>query len=344
MSDRAAPPRFPFLSVSTAPATRFAILGTGSHAPAKVVTNDDLSKLVDTSDEWIHTRTGIRERRLAGDGETTTALATAAARAALADAGLRPEDIDLLVVATMTPDLPMPAAAALVQTELGVPSHAACFDINAACTGFVYALDTAWALLASGRHRHALVIGAEKMSSVLDWSDRTTCVLFGDGAGAVVLGPAPADSPASGLVSAKVGALPGTADLLHIPGGGSTPLHTDAKRCLVMKGKEVFKLAVRAMDEVARDLLTAEGVAPADLALVVPHQANLRIIHAISEYLELPRERFFVNVDRYGNTSAASIPLALDEARRAGLLRRGDLVLLVAVGAGLTYGGALVRW
>lgn len=321
----------------------FAILGTGSYAPSRVVTNDELSKIVETSDEWIHTRTGIRERRLAGPDDTTTSMAVASARAAIADAGLNAADIDLLIVATLTPDQPMPATACLVQTELGVPASAACFDLNAACTGFVYALDTAWALLASGRHRHALIIGSEKLSSVTDWSDRTTCVLFGDGAGAVVLGPAPADSPASGLIAAKLGAIPGTADLLQIPGGPS-PLETEGRRCITMKGREVFKLAVRAMDEVARDLLSAEGYTAEDVALVVPHQANLRIIHAISEYLKLPQDRFFVNVDRYGNTSAASIPLALDEARRAGRLRRGDLVLLVAFGAGLTYGGALVRW
>ena len=321
-----------------------ALLGTGSHTPSRVVTNGELSRTVDTSDEWIHTRTGIRERRLAGPGDTTTGMAVAAARAALDDAGLSPADIDLLIVATMTPDLPMPATACLVQTELGMPATAACFDLNAACTGFVYALDTAWALLASGRHRHALVIGAEKLSSVIDWSDRTTCVLFGDGAGAVVLGPSPAARPESRLLASKLGAIPGTAELLRIPGGGSSPVEAEARRCISMKGKEVFKLAVRAMDEVSRDLLAAEGVTGADLALVVPHQANLRIIHALSQYLEIPYERIVINVDRYGNTSAASIPLALDEARRAGRLRRGDLVLLVAFGAGLTYGGALVRW
>ena len=327
------------MSPTHAPA--YTILGTGSLAPDRVVTNDDLAKLVNTSDEWIQTRTGIRERRLAGPGDTTTRLAVGAARAALADAGLDPAAIDLLIVATCTPDLPMPATASLVQTELGLPATTACFDLNAACTGFVYALDTAWALLASGRYRHALIIGAEKMSTALDWSDRTTCVLFGDGAGAVILGPAPAGS---GIVATKLGAIPGTSDLLLIPGGGSSPLAADAPRHIKMKGKEVFKFAVRAMDEVCRDLLTPRGLAPAAVALVVPHQANLRIIHAIAEYLELPHDRFFVNVDRYGNTSAASIPLALDEAHRAGRLRRGDLVLLVAFGAGLTYGGALVRW
>lgn len=330
--------------MSPTPASSIAILGTGSHAPARVVTNDDLSRQMDTSDEWIRTRTGIRERRLSAEGDTTAGMAAAAARAALADAGLQPSDIDLLIVATMTPDLPMPATACLVQTELGLSDHAACMDVNAACTGFVYALDTAWAMLDSGRYKRALVIGAEKLSTVLDWNDRTTCVLFGDGAGAVVLGPVPADAPGSGLIAAKLGAIPGTAALLSIPGGGSSPVTAEAARCISMKGKEVFKLAVRAMDEVARDLLAENGYGADQVSVVVPHQANLRIIDAIRDYLELPAERFFVNVDRYGNTSAASIPLALDEARRSGRIKRGDLVLLVAFGAGLTYGGALVRW
>lgn len=329
--------------MSTPSPAPIAILGTGSHAPARILTNEELSRLVDTSDEWILTRTGIRERRIAGPGETTSSLATAAARVALADAGLQPADIDLLIVATCTPDQPMPSVACLVQTALGLPERAACLDLNAACTGFVYALDNAWALLASGRYRHALVIGAEKISTLVDWTDRTTCVLFGDGAGAVVLGPA-RPGTASRLIDSQLGAIPGTAELLSVRGAGASPLAEEAKRCIAMKGKEVFKFAVRGMEEVARDLLTRNRVAGADLALVVPHQANLRIIHALAQYLELPYERVVVNVDRYGNTSAASIPIALDEARRSGRLKPGDLLLLVAFGAGLTYGGALVRW
>jgi 3-oxoacyl-[acyl-carrier-protein] synthase-3 len=320
-----------------------AILGSGSYAPARIVTNAELSRQVDTSDEWIFTRTGIRERRLASAEESTSRMAAAAARAALADAGLEPSQIDLLVVATMTPDLPMPATACLVQTELGLSPDTACFDINAACTGFVYALDTAWAMLASGRYRHALVIGAEKVSTVIDWTDRTTCVLFGDGAGAVVLGPAPSGSEAR-IIGSKLGAIPGTSSALITPGGGSAPPSPDAPRHLTMKGKEVFKLAVRAMDDVAREILVAHNIAPSQVACIIPHQANRRIIEAIAEYLELPIERFFINLDRYGNTSAASIPLALDEARRAGRIKTGDIVLLVAFGAGLTYGATLVRF
>ncbi len=325
------------------PASPIAILGTGSHAPARILNNDELSRLVDTSDEWIITRTGIRERRVAEGGETTATMAAGAGRAALADAGLSPHDIDLLIVATCTPDLPMPSTACLVQTALGVRERAACFDLNAACSGFVYALDQAWALLASGRYRHALVIGADKLTSAVDWTDRTTCVLFGDGAGAIVLGPARPGSD-SRLIDAQLGAIPGTAELLSIPGGGASPATPEARRCITMKGKEVFKHAVRGMEEVARDLLARNGLTGAELACVVPHQANLRIIHALAQYLELPYERIFVNLERYGNTSAASIPLALDEARRSGRVKSGDLLLLVAFGAGLTYGGALVRW
>lgn len=323
--------------------TPIAILGTGSHTPAHALTNEELSRRVDTSDEWIVTRTGIRERRICGPGESTSTLATAAARAALADAGLQASEIDLLIVATCTPDLPMPSTACLVQTALGLGERTACVDLNAACTGFVYAIDHAWALLSTGRYRHALVIGAEKISSLVDWSDRATCVLFGDGAGAVVLGPARAGS-GSKIIDAQLGAIPGTADLLTVPGGGASPAAPDSRRCIAMKGKEVFKFAVRGMEEVTRDLLARNQLTGADLSLVVPHQANLRIIHSLAQYLKLPYERIFVNVDRYGNTSAASIPLALDEARRSGRLQPGDLLLLVAFGAGLTYGGALVRW
>ena len=323
------------------------ILGSGSYAPERVVTNEDLAHMVETSDEWVRTRTGIRERRIAAPTETTSDMAVHAARRALADANVTAQEIDLLIVATLTPDMPMPATACLVQPKLGVPTNAACFDVAAACSGFVYALDTACAMLSSGRYKKALVIGAEKLSAVLDWQDRTTCVLFGDGAGAVVVGPS--DEPNRGLLGTKLGTLGDGADLLYISHGGSlfpsTPESIVARNhCIRMKGKEVFKLAVRAMDEAARDILEQHQVRADQISLVIPHQANLRIIEAISEYLELPMDRFVVNVDRYGNTSAASIPIALDEARRAGRIKPGDLTLLVAFGAGLTYGSALIRW
>jgi 3-oxoacyl-[acyl-carrier-protein] synthase-3 len=323
------------------------ILGTGSYAPTRILSNAELSQTVDTSDEWIRTRCGIRERRIAAPGEATSDMGVHAARHALAAAALQPADIDLLIVATITPDMPMPATACIIQQKLGVPTTAACFDLNAACTGFLYALDSACAMLGSGRYRHALVIGVEKLSSIVDWKDRTTCVLFGDGAGAVVVGPSPL--PGLGLIGTKLGALGDSVDLLCIPGGGSNAPATAASiaagsHFLKMKGKEVFKLAVRVMDEAARDILEQHHLRADQISLVIPHQANLRIIEAISDYLELPMERFFVNVDRYGNTSAASIPLALDEARRTGRIQPGDLTLLVAFGAGLTYGSALIRW
>jgi 3-oxoacyl-[acyl-carrier-protein] synthase III len=323
------------------------ILGTGSYAPDRILTNGDISKMVDTSDEWIVARSGIRERRIAAPGEATSDMAVVAAQRALLDAGVAAAEIDLLIVATITPDLPMPSTACLVQHKLGVPGTAACFDVNAACSGFIYALDTACAMVGSGRYRKALVIGAEKLSSVVDWQDRGTCMLFGDGAGAAVVGAS--ERPGVGLIGTKLGAHGEDADLLYIPAGGSrTPTTADTlakgDQFIKMKGKEVFKLAVRVMEEAARDILEQHGLAATQIGLVIPHQANLRIIDAIAQYLELPVERFFVNVDRYGNTSAASIPIALDEARRAGRIKEGDLTLLVAFGAGLTYGSALIRW
>jgi len=323
------------------------ILGTGSYTPERVLSNDELAGTVDTSDEWVFSRTGIRERRIAAPGETSSDMGVRAAQRALDDAGVKATEIDLLIVATITPDMPMPACACFIQQKLGIPSHSACFDLNAACSGFLYALDTASAMISSGRYRKAVVVGVEKLSSVVDWQDRTTCVLFGDGAGAVVVGSS--DEPNRGLLGTCLGCDGASAELLMIPRGGSRGPSTGETYpardyCIQMKGREVFKLAVRGMDEVARDILEQHHLHADQIALVIPHQANLRIIEAISQYLELPMERFFVNVDRYGNTSAASIPLALDEARRGGRIRPGDLILLVAFGAGLTYGSALIRW
>jgi 3-oxoacyl-[acyl-carrier-protein] synthase-3 len=323
------------------------IIGTGHYAPTRIVTNAELAQTVETTDEWIYTRSGIRERRIAGAGESTSDMAAAAGLAALNSAGLTAADIDLLIIATVTPDLPLPSAACIIQHKLGIPTHAACFDLNAACSGFIYALDTASAMLGSGRYRHALVIGAEKLSAIVDWKERTTCVLFGDGAGAVVIGAS--DEPGRGILGAKLGAYGDSVDLLCIPKGGSdSPATAESiaagDHFMKMKGKEVFKLAVRAMDEAARDILEQYQLSADQISLVIPHQANLRIIEAVSQYLKLPMDRFVVNVDRYGNTSAASVPIALDEANKAGRIKRGDLILLVAFGAGLTYGAALIRW
>jgi len=332
--------------MATPPSIR--ILGTGAHAPARVLTNAELSARIETSDEWIVTRSGIRERRVAGPEEATSDMAVAAARAALADAGVAPSEIDLLILATVTPDLTMPASACSVQHKLGLAPTTACFDISAACSGFVYGLDTAAAMVQSGRYKRALLIGSEKLSTIIDWTDRTTCVLFGDGAAAVVLAPRNDDSGA-GLIDVKLGAYGDSLDLLYIPKGGSTHPPTAESiaagdHYIKMKGKELFKLAVRAMAETARDILAKNGLTPDDISLIIPHQANLRIIEAVAKLLQIPLDRFYVNVDRYGNTSAASIPIAIDEARRNGRIRPGDTTLLVAFGAGLTYGSALVRW
>ena len=334
------PPRPP-------PGPAAAVLGTGSCVPARTVTNHDLARMVDTSDEWIVSRTGVRERRIATHHEPASELAARAARAALGSARLAPADIDLVIVATVTPDMPMPSTACIVQRKLGVPAPAVCFDVNAACTGFLYALEIGRSLLAAGRHRHALIIGAEKFSSFLDWEDRSTCVLFGDGAGAVVL--APAGAPGRGLLGSRLGSLGGDPALLCIPAGGS--LHPPSVQTVEhrqhyvrMKGREVFKQAVRLMAQAAREILEQQGVTADEIRWVVPHQANRRIIETLAQDLAIPMDRFVINLDRYGNTSAASIPLALDEAARAGRFRAGEFVLILAFGAGLTYGSALIRW
>ncbi|MFA5057450.1 MAG: beta-ketoacyl-ACP synthase III, partial [Opitutaceae bacterium] len=307
-----------------------AILGTGSYAPTKTVSNHDLAKVVDTSDEWIVTRTGIRERHIAGHHEPTSELAARAASAAIADAKLTAADIDLVVLATVTPDMPMPSTACAVQRKLGISERAMCFDLNAACTGFLYALEVARSLLAAGHHRHALVVGAEKLSSFLDWQDRSTCVLFGDGAGAVVLGRA--SEPGRGILGCRLGAEGVDPALLCIPGGGT--LHPASAHSIEhrqhyvkMKGREVFKMAVRVMAGTAREILEQHGLTADQITWVIPHQANLRIIETLAKDLSLPLDRFIINLDRYGNTSSASIPLALDEARRAGRIHPGALSL-----------------
>ncbi|MBD5780472.1 ketoacyl-ACP synthase III [Pelagicoccus sp. NFK12] len=323
------------------------IKGTGSYTPQKALTNNDLSKIVDTSDEWIFTRTGIKERRIAGESETSSSMGAEASKRALEASGLSPEEIDVIVVGTMTPDMPFPSTACLVQEKLGI-KNAVCFDVEAACSGFLYILEIATGLLATGRYRNALVIGSEKLSSILDWEDRTTCVLFGDGAGAAVIGFAEQGDD-SKIIDFRLGADGSKADMLHQPGGGCaippSPASLDGRQhFLKMRGKEVFKQAVRVMGQAAVEILEQNGIESDQLACVIPHQANMRIIESISSRLNIPIERFFLNLDKYGNTSAASIPIALDEAARAGRIKNGDTILLIAFGAGLTWGSALVRW
>ncbi len=320
------------------------IQGTGSFVPARVLTNVDLERMVETSDAWIVERTGIRERRIVASGESCSDLAVKAAERALEAAGVAAADLDLILVATCTGDAPLPATACLLQHRLGAQRAAAC-DISAACSGFVYALAIGDAYVRSGYGR-VLVVGSEVMSMLMDWTDRGTCILFGDGAGAVVLGPA---ADGQGILSSHLHADGTLWDLICVPGGGSAAppsekMLAEGLQYLKMKGNETFKVAVRTMEEVAREALSANGLSVEDLDLYIPHQANLRIIKAVASRLGLPMEKVVMNMDRYGNTSAASIPLALDEAVRGGRVREGNLILMEAFGGGLTWGSVLVRW
>lgn len=324
---------------------RVAIIGTGSYVPERILTNAELEKLVDTTDEWIVTRTGIRERHIAREDQPTSDLAAAAARQALEAAQVKAEEVDLIIVATITPDMVFPCTACFVQDAIGA-KNATCFDLEAACSGFIFALHTAQQYLLAGTIKTALVIGAEKLSSVLDWKDRATCVLFGDGAGAVVLQAG--DGP-RGVLATVTGSDGSLNELLNIPGGGSRhpASHSTVDQGLhfmKMAGREVFKHAVRNMGEAVTRALAQCGLSAADVALVIPHQANLRIVEAIRERLGLPPEKVCVNLDRYGNTSAASVPLALDEAVRTGRIKPGDVVVLVAFGGGFTWGATVMRW
>ena len=322
---------------------RSVLKGTGSALPVKVVSNAELAERVDTSDEWIVERTGIRQRYIAGEGETTSTLATAAARAALADAGLTIGDIDLIVLATATPDKTFPATATMVQAALGGSGFPA-FDVAAVCSGFLYALATADSMLRTGMARRALVIGAETFSRILDWEDRTTCVLFGDGAGAFVLaaedvvGDGHFTGP--GILSTRLHADGTYAEHLHVDGG---PSSTGTVGQVRMQGREVFRHAVTNLASVLGEVLEATGHVPADLDWIVPHQANLRILDATARKLGLPMDKVVVTVDRHANTSAASVPLAFDAARRDGRICAGQLVMLEAMGGGFTWGASLLR-
>ncbi len=322
--------------------TRSVVLGCGSYLPKRTLTNDELSRLVDTSDDWIVQRTGIRERHIAADGETTSDLGIAAARAALAAAGIDAQAIDLVIVGTSTPDNTFPASAVAIQAGLGIYQGAA-FDIQAVCSGFVYAMATADGLLKSGVHKRALVIGAETFSRILDWTDRGTCVLFGDGAGAVVLEAQQHSGTREdrGVLTAHLRSDGRHKAKLFVDGG---PSSTGTVGHLRMEGKEVFKFAVGAITDVIKDVFRDTGYGASDIDWFVPHQANRRIIDGSAHKLGIAPEKVVITVDRHGNTSAASIPLALDVAIKDGRIKRGDLVLLEAMGGGFTWGAALVRW
>lgn len=314
------------------------IAGTGSALPVRCVTNAELAQRVDTSDEWIVERTGIRQRHIAGQGETTATLGADAARAAIEAAGLAPGDIGLIVLATATPDNTFPATATKVQALLGIPDCIA-FDVAAVCSGFLYALGVADSMLRAGAARHALVIGAETMSRILDWEDRATCVLFGDGAGAVVLS-ASEEGDGRGILATQLHADGRHGPMLYVDGGPST---TQTVGHLRMQGREVFRHAVTNLSAVMGEVLAEAGVEPDDIDWVVPHQANARIIDATARKLGLPADRIVLTVDRHANTSAASVPLALDEAVRDGRIRPGQLIVLEAMGGGFTWGASLVR-
>jgi len=321
------------------------ILGTGSCLPDRVVTNEDMAKIVDTNDEWIRSRTGIRERRIVDENTASSDLAVVAAQRALEDAGISAEDIDLVIVATVTPDHLFPATACLVQDRIGA-KKAAAFDLTAGCTGFLYGLSAAVPMVESGHFKHALVIGVETLSRITDFTDRSTCVLFGDGAGAVVIGPA---KEGKGFLAFEMGSDGSGAELLRQEAGGSRNPATQEtvlqrKHFISMAGNEVFKFAVRTLGSCSEKVLEKAGLTKEDIDFLIPHQANLRIIDSAVSRLGLSQEKVYINLDKYGNMSSASVPVALDEAVRLGKIKDGDVVVLVGFGAGLTWGATALRW
>ncbi len=325
--------------------TNSKITGTGSFAPPRILTNYDLEKMVETSDEWIIARTGIRERRIAEDGTGPSDLAFEASKIALKEAGVEPEQIDLILLGTVTPDYPLPSTACILQDKLKA-KNAAVLDIVAACSGFIYGLSIASAFIAIGQYKNVLVIGVETLSKIVNWEDRNTCVLFGDGAGAAVVSATEEEGGILGTFLSGDGSL---ANLLHIPvGGAKAPLTNEnihlKQHYISMQGSEVFKSAVRAMEDAAEHIIQKVGLSSEQIDLLIPHQANIRIIEALAKRLKLPMDKVYVNIDRYGNTSAASVPIALDEARRKGLIKKGSNTVLVAFGAGFTWGSAVIRW
>ncbi len=324
------------------------MLGTGSYAPERVLTNAEMETIVDTTDDWITSRTGIKERRIAAEGEHCSDIAAAAGFAALQQAGINVGDVDLILVATASPDHFFPATACLVQRKLGA-RKAACMDISAACSGFLYAMEMAKCMVATGAIQYALVIGAEKLSAWLDWTDRNTCVLFGDGGGACVLGRRKDETRGRGILSTFMGSDGDYAQILGVPGGGSrcpiTKDNVDQRlNTLKMMGKETFKQAVNAMTSASLEVLDRTGLTMDDIACIIPHQANFRIIEAIADRLDVPTDRFFLNLDRYGNTGAAAVAIALDEAHRAGRIQPGNKILLIVFGSGLTWASTVIEW
>ncbi len=324
---------------------RAKIIATGSYLPEHIVTNRDLEKIVDTTDDWITERTGIKERRIANDCQAASDLAYEASLSALKKAQLKPKDIDLIIVATISGDMPFPSTACLLQAKLGA-KQAAAFDLGAACSGFIYGLHVANGLIRSGMHQRVLVVGTEVLSRFTDWDDRSTCILFGDGAGAAIL---EATREKRGIMSTHIYSDGNLADLIMLPGGGSRSCcsrESILKKLhhIKMKGNETFKVAVRTLEELASTTLEVNSIDPSQLSLLIPHQANLRIIQATARRLGLPMEKVFLNIEKYGNTSAASVPIALDEAAESCRLNDGDYVLLEAFGGGLTWASALLRW
>jgi len=323
------------------------ISGTGHYVPEKVLSNLDLERMVDTSDAWIVERTGIRERRIAADGENTSDMAAAAGRHAIEAAGLAPEDIDMIIVNTVTPDMPLPATAMFVQQKIGARVGVPSFDLAAACAGFIYGLSIADQFVRTGTCKHVLVIGVELLSRVLNWKDRSTCVLFGDGAGAVVVSPSTGDG--TGILSTHIYGDGTLAESLCIPGGGAREPATEetivgGRHFVHMVGSDIFKIAVRNLTASSVAALEANGMKPDDVDWVVPHQANIRILEGVSKRCGVPMERFYLNIERYGNTSSASVPIALDEGVRKGDIQRGQNLLMCALGGGIAWGSALVRY
>jgi 3-oxoacyl-[acyl-carrier-protein] synthase-3 len=325
---------------------RSIIAGTGSYAPEKVVTNADLEKLVETNDQWIVERTGIRERRVAAPEQATSDLALEASRRALEAARLDPKDVEMIVVGTVTPDHPFPSVGTILQGKLG-NKKAFAFDVSAACAGSIYALSVADRFVASGAVKNALVVGADALTKITDWTDRNTCILFGDAAGAIVLRPG--DDPRRGILTTRLHADGALVNILLQPGGGSRdPISEKVVRershYVKMNGREVFKVAVRALEESCREVLAAEQLAPGDVTYVLAHQANKRILDATLHRLDIPESKCWMNLEKYGNTSAASLPMTLDEANRAGWLKPGDVILMMAIGGGMAWGASVVRW